>query len=84
MTLLKQPKGISDVVTGMVLFLTNPVLISLPLVFIVTFSTYIDELRFSDFHVTHLINPLQKHPSDQFPDDISTKARKLIVSFVDG
>lgn len=84
MTLVKQSKSILDLFTTIIFLFTPSILINLPVVFIGTFGTYTKELSSSDLNVTRLLYPVQKHPSDQSPDDISTKARKLIVSFVDG
>jgi hypothetical protein len=83
MILLKHPRSIVDIVTGIILFLTYPVLISVPLVFIVTIGTYINQLQLSDLNVTHLLYPVKKHPSDQSPDDIFTQVRIFIAGLID-
>ena len=84
MVLLKQPKNKTDLFAGIILFLTNPILISLPLVFIVTFGTFIKQLGLNDFNTAYLIYPVKKHPSDQSLDNIFTRIRIFIVGFIEG
>lgn len=81
--LLNNPMRTSDLFISIILVLMNPILISVLIVFIFTFGTYINELRFSDLHVTHLLYPIKKHPSDQSPDDIFTQVRNFVANLID-
>src|SRR4030095_3335714 len=72
-----------DLFTGIVLFLVYPVLISLPIILIVTFGTYWQELSRGDLLINRLLCPVKKHPSDQASDSIFDQVRTSIAKLID-
>ena len=64
MSLIRHPGSPSDFFTGIDLFLTYPVLISVPAIYFVTFVTYWKEIQRGDLFINRLLYPVKKHPSN--------------------
>ena len=84
MAVFRSPNNPLDIFIGIVLFLVNPVLIALPLVFLITFSTYGKQLRMGDMLINQLLYPVIKHPSDRSPDGVFDRVRTFIAKLIDG
>jgi hypothetical protein len=84
MVAIRSSRSPLDFFIGIVLFFVYPVLISLPLVFLITLVTYGKELQNSDMFVNSILNPAYKHFSDRSPDSVFERLRIIIANFVDG
>ena len=84
MAVFRSLKSPLDLFTGMVLFLTYPVLIGLPFAFLVTLGTYWKQLGMGDMFINQLLYPVIRHPSDRSPDGIFDRVRTFIAKLIDG
>jgi len=71
-----------DLFTGIVQFLSYPVLLTLPLVLLVTFGTYWKQLDMGDLFINQLLYPVIKHPSDQSPGGIFDRVRTFLAKLI--
>jgi ABC-type Fe3+-siderophore transport system permease subunit len=84
MTIFRSLRSPLDFLKGILFFLTYPVLISLPFVFLVTFDTYWKQLRMGDMFINQLLYPSIRHPSDRSPDGLFDRVRAFITKLIDG
>lgn len=83
MTVFRYPSNSLALFTGIVQFLSYPVLLSLPLVLLVTFGTYWKQLGMGDLFINQLLHPVMKHPSDQSPNSIFDRVKTFLAKLID-
>lgn len=82
MVLFNKPRDLTDIFTGLILFLVYPILINIPLMFLITLTEYISQVRTGDLIINHILYPVEKHSSDKSPDSIFARIRKIASKLI--